>query len=610
MEQILFPHDNIRKVQDTFIKDILECLKSKKNLIAHVPTGIGKTAGVLAPLLKYAIENKLAIVFLTPRHSQHKIVIETLKLIKEKHKINLIVADFIGKKNMCLQNNVINMETSEFHNLCNNLVENHTCEFYERFHNDVDSKIFMDNIKKELPLNVDKVINLCSNNKICPYEVTAEIARNANVVILDYLHILDPFIREHILAKIKKELKDLILIFDESHNLDKKARELLSLNLSNYLIESAIKEAKKFSLPIVEKLQKLEKILFDLSNDLKDEKLIKKEEFSNKIDDYATFLNELSFCSNIVLMDKKRSFIHSVETFMINWLGKDEGFVRILNKSYLKNNLIISLSYKCLDPSFITKNLIDNSHLTICMSGTLTPTLMYKDLLGFDNCKLVEYESTFPKENHINLIVPNVTTKFTLRNKFTYSRIANECSNIVNNVPGNSILFFPSYTVMYDVYNDFKLICNKKIFIEEREFNKEEKEKLIDEFKSYSKIGSVLLAVSSASFGEGIDLIGDFLKCVVIVGVPLTKKDIETNELIKYYDKKFGKGEEYGYVYPAIIKTLQNAGRCIRSENDKGIIIFLDERYTFSRYFNCFPKDKNFIITKEPLTYINDFFKN
>ena len=118
------------------------------------------------------------------------------------------------------------------------------------------------------------------------------------------------------------------------------------------------------------------------------------------------------------------------------------------------------------------------------------------------------------------------------------------------------------------------------------------------------------MAVSSASFGEGIDLLGDLLKCVIIVGIPLSKLDLETNELINHYDKKYGKGRDYAYIYPAIIKTLQNAGRCIRSETDKGIVVFLDERYSWPNYRNCFPKDKHFITTRLPLDKIREFFKN
>ncbi|MCH7552356.1 hypothetical protein IIB49_03135 [Patescibacteria group bacterium] len=144
--------------------------------------------------------------------------------------------------------------------------------------------------------------------------------------------------------------------------------------------------------------------------------------------------------------------------------------------------------------------------------------------------------------------------------------------------------------------------------IEKQNLSKEEKEGILDEFKNSKNEGAVLLAVSAGSFGEGIDLPGDFLKAVVIIGLPLEKPDLETKELIDYYQEKYGRGFEYGYVFPAITKCLQNAGRCIRSETDKGVIIFLDERFAWQNYLRCLPEDMDFKISKVYEERIERFF--
>ncbi len=118
----------------------------------------------------------------------------------------------------------------------------------------------------------------------------------------------------------------------------------------------------------------------------------------------------------------------------------------------------------------------------------------------------------------------------------------------------------------------------------------------------------VLLAVAAASFSESIDLPGDLLKCVIVVGLPLQPPDLETKELINYYDKKYSKGWDYGYILPAITKSLQAAGRCIRSETDKGAIIFLDQRYVWPNYKRCFPPDWKIKITEDYVEEIKNFF--
>ena len=116
------------------------------------------------------------------------------------------------------------------------------------------------------------------------------------------------------------------------------------------------------------------------------------------------------------------------------------------------------------------------------------------------------------------------------------------------------------------------------------------------------------MGVAAGSFGEGVDLPGDFLKCVIVVGLPLEKPSLEVKELIDYYDIRYGKGWQYGYIYPAMIKTMQNAGRCIRSETDKGVVVFLEERYANPQYYNCFPPDYGVKISKMYKERVKEFF--
>ncbi|MGV8171670.1 MAG: helicase C-terminal domain-containing protein, partial [Candidatus Woesearchaeota archaeon] len=134
-----------------------------------------------------------------------------------------------------------------------------------------------------------------------------------------------------------------------------------------------------------------------------------------------------------------------------------------------------------------------------------------------------------------------------------------------------------------------------------------EKQEFLQNFSGYRSKGAILNAVITGSFAEGIDLPG-ILKAVVIVGLPLQKPDLETKSLIEYYDKKFNKGWDYGYLFPAFTKTIQAAGRCIRSETDKGVIIFLDERYGWNNYYRCFPSTWKIKVSLLYTALIKDFF--
>src|SRR3989338_3697680 len=618
LKEVLFPHDKIRDVQDAVINDVYEAIKNKQNIIIHAPTGIGKTASVLAPALSFAMGKDITIFFLTSRQTQHKIAVDTLKQIKKKHGNNFGVADIIGKKLMCLQE-VEALNSNDFIDYCKKLRDENQCEYYintrkKSMTPTVLAEQNLNELKVIGPLHVEEVIENCKKPKLCPYEMTSLLAKDAKVIIADYNTIFNSSIRDSLFSRINKKLEQCIIIADEGHNLPSRARELLTAKLSAFIIDRAVKEASKHEFyNILSTLKNIKDTFNELGFDLnfnKEEKLVRKYEFIDKINEngnYDEYINELNNTGDLIREKQKQSFVGSIGKFLEAWLNEDNGFARVLSKDFRDNNLI--LNYRCLDPSLVTKEVIERSYCTIIMSGNLMPTFMYKDGLGFNNDTIEKvYKNPFPKNNRLCLIVPETTTKFTRRNNEEYARIAEVCSKIIGKIPGNAALFFPSYDLRDKVYKNLYNICTKKFIIEKQDLSKKEKEKILEEFKQHKDKGAVLLAVSTGNFGEGIDLPGDFLKGVVIVGLPLEKPDLETKELIDYYEEKYGKGFDYGYIFPAITKCLQNAGRCIRSETDRGVIVFLDERFAWENYLRCLPADMDFKITKMYEERISSFF--
>jgi len=617
-KEILFPHDKIRDIQDTVVSDVYEAIKNKQNIIIHAPTGIGKTASVLAPALSFAMNRDLVVFFLTSRQTQHKIAVDTLKQIKKKYGDNFGVADIIGKKWMCLQE-LEALNSGDFIDYCKKLRDEDQCEFYlntrkKSMSPTIVAEQNLNELKVIGPLHVEEVIENCKKPKLCPYEMTSLLAKDAKVIIADYNTIFNSSIRDSLFSRINKKLEQCIIIADEGHNLPSRARELLTAKLSTFIIDRAIKEASKYEFyNILSILKNIKDVFNELGFDLnfnKEEKLVRIYELIDKINEngnYDEYVNELNNTGDLIKEKQKQSFVGSIGKFLEAWLNEDNGFARVLSKDFINNNL--TLNYRCLDPSLITKDVIERSYATIIMSGTLTPTFMYKDILGFNNNTIEKvYGNPFPKNNRLCLIVPETTTKFTRRNDEEYARIAEVCNKIIGKIPGNAALFFPSYDLRDKVYKNLYNICTKKFIIEKQNLSKEEKEKILEEFKQHKDEGAVLLAVSTGNFGEGIDLPGDFLKGVIIVGLPLEKPDLETKELIDYYEEKYGKGFDYGYIFPAITKCLQNAGRCIRTETDRGVIVFLDERFAWENYLRCLPVDMGFKITKLYEGRIEKFF--
>ena len=611
MEDILFPHDSIRPKQEELIEDVKKAISEKRCHIAHAPTGLGKTAASLAPALKTAIDENKTVVFLTSRHTQHHIAIDTLKKIKKKFGSQLNAVDLIGRQNMCPVEGTHGLYSREFSEYCKNMREEEKCSFYTdtRQKNNtltVRAKAKLSELKPLQPFHAEELSTYCDD--LCPYELSLAMCQKANVIVTDYYYIFNESIREIFLNRIDKILEDIILIVDEAHNVPSRLRELLTQKLTSYMLNRAINEAKKFEFDEIRSyLERLQQSILQLAKGSQ-ERIIGKIELIKEIEKlgfYQDIVHDLKTAGDQVRELQKQSSIGAIGNFLSDWLGEEAGYARILTNDD-KN---ITISYQCLDPSLISQEVFERCYSTIFMSGTLTPTSMYKDILGFPATTTEkEYDSPFPEKNKLVVISPNVTTKFSSRSDDEFRRIAEECAKVVDNVPGNSVIFFPSYYLKKIVSGYLSTTVKKTVIEERQQLTKTEKYDMIEKFKSYSRTGAVLLAVTSGSFGEGIDLPGDDLKAAIIVGLPLQPPTLEVKELMKYYDNKFGKGWEYGYTLPAITKSLQNAGRCIRTEDDRGVIAFLDKRYTYSNYMKCFPKDWDVRVANDSGKLVTEFF--
>lgn len=626
IDNAYFPFE-IRKEQDELLTDCIEAVTKNKILLANAPTGLGKTVATISAALFEAIKNDKTIFFVTSRHTQHKIVIETLKVIKEKFNLDFSVADFIGKMWMCAVPGISLLTSSEFSEFCKTMIEKQKCDFYKRTKSknqlSFESKKILEDLKKTPILGVDEVKEIITNEELCPFEISCELAKNAKVIIADYYHIFHPNIRRIFLKRIDKSISDSIIIVDEAHNLPFRIRDLASSRLSTFMITRAISEIRALDRQeLLESLNSLSDILSSLSEKIKGydtEIYITKEEFLSKVnlmcdDDVESFTKHLYSVGEEILQEKKISFLVLIADFLTAFDGPELGFARILTKSKdQKGKTVFTLSYSCLDPSLITKEIFETCKSAIIMSGTLNPPEMYRDVLGISAERAIvkTYKSPFKKENRLAMIIPKTTTKFTSREPSQYENIAIVCSKCTNAIPGNVAVFIPSYNLLENITKYFNVLSKKTIFSEKPGLSKHEREEMLEEFKSYqNKGGAVLFGVSGGSYSEGIDLPGDDLIGVIVVGLPMTKPDLETQSTIDYYDKLFKRGFDYGYMFLAFNKVLQAAGRCIRTENDRGVMIFLDERFIWKNYYRCFPTYLDIFVESENyVDKINSFFK-
>lgn len=593
----LFPYDEVRDQQNQLVEAVKNAVNLGGQLVVHAPTGLGKTSASLAPTIAYAMEHKKTVLFLTSRITQHSLALKTVNEINKKHNAGIRAADIIGKQHYCLQPGAERLRSKEFIEYCKALREDKACEYYENFKQGEElttkSKLAM----KELGAahSSEAIKSGCSSHGVCPYEIAIQLAKKAHVIITDYNYVFNPGVSQSFLQKIGKDIQDLIIVVDEAHNLPNRVKESASDKLTTIMLQRAANEAEKFKYDEHAKTMKQINDLFTrlglTIEERMEERYIDKEDVTKRIDDIEVLIENLDTAGDAIREEQQFSYLGAVADFLRMWCSDEEdGFTRIFSEYDFNGETIYTLSYRCLDPSVVTAEILNNAHASIMMSGTLSPTRMYKELFGVLRAKELTLRSPFLESNRLSLIIPRTSTKYTSRSEAMYAEIAAHCTKAANSIPGNVAIFLPSYALLSSVQKHFGRL-KKTVFTERPKMTSQEKEEMINRFKEYKEQGAVLLGVISGNFGEGIDLPGDLLKGVIVVGLPLGKPTLETKALIRYFDNKFGRGWEYGYTFPAFNKTLQSAGRCIRTENDRGVIIFLDERYEHDRYKSCFPED-------------------
>ncbi len=600
MTEIYFRHSKIRQHQSRLISDAYGAIGAGNHFLAHAPCGIGKTDAVLSAAITYGVNNGLDVFFLTPKISQHKIAAETVKGIADKYSIKLRAVDLVGRKTACVNPVLDEMDYDGFYQSCEKLRRDEKCPFYAA----ARGSTLLGQAKSELLFektlkNYGSVkrhgefMREMSASGACPYEMMLKLSPSCNVVIGDYSHIVDPQIRMLFMGKSNKLMDHSIIIIDEAHNLPHRVGDHLSSSLNNRIIMRMEKEMRTLGTKM-----EFEEVFCEWAK----ARLGKEREVEVKIQEFAPALSYFQMGADelasffdgagLAFIEKtgKKSSLFKFAKFIKNWILEDQSSIRILKGS----GDFFSLSKRGMDPAIMTSSLND-AHSCIIMSATLNPMPMYRDLLGLDPKRTVmeSYPSPFPKSNRLSVIVDGVTTKFTRRNSEEYLRIAGAI-DLVHSTRGGqdwgTAVFFPSYDVMNSIV---PLLKSSPKFIQQERCNSAELHNLA---KSFSQKGGMLIGVQGGSLSEGLDFGNEEIKSVIVVGIALEEMGLEIKALIDYYQRKFGKGWEYAYIYPAVVRAMQAAGRAIRKETDKAAIIYMDERFNWPNYRRLLPKDEPFVI--------------
>ncbi len=223
-----------------------------------------------------------------------------------------------------------------------------------------------------------------------------------------------------------------------------------------------------------------------------------------------------------------------------------------------------------------------------CFQATLKPFDFYKTLSGFDESTMTyEFATAFPEENRKVMIIPQISTSYKLRGLY-YKKIAAVVERISHLNKGNYLVFFPSYEFLEKTEAFFQN-SEFEILRQSKDMKTEDLAELENRLMTHEH-PTIVLAVQGGALSEGIDLNTRSLKGVFIVGPAVPAICYERGLRKEFYDKKFGDGFSYAYIYPAMAKSIQAAGRVIRSDTKQGLIVMMDCRFVQKTYVETMPR--------------------
>ncbi len=596
LKKLTFPFNSYRVGQRELAASVYRSIKNKRNLFAKAPTGIGKTISTLFPALKAMGEELTSRIFyLTARTTNRAVAEEALSLLKNQD-LHLNFITLIAKEKICFLE-----KTSCTPQSCQ----------YARGHFDRINNAIWDVIHNNDEFNRSVIEESALKHRVCPFELALDLSLWCDVIIGDYNYVFDPQV---CLKRFFTENgNDFTFLIDEAHNLVDRSREMFSAQIRSSVFKQERKKLRKIDSEIykkfgrvVNRIQALGKMTEDDSvytNNEKDEKLITVlKEF---IEECEKFLKNNQTMDNEKVLDlyfEALLFIKVSELFDSRYLL----FVQKIEKD-------ITVKLFCVDPSFLMSEALKRGRSAIFFSATLTPLEYYREILGGStDDALINLSSPFDLKNRCILVAGDVSTKYQNREK-SFSILAEYLKQVVNAQKGNYLVFFPSYKYMIDVFDIFREEYPlMKTVIQSNAMSESERDEFLKNFQPNPQETLLGFCVLGGIFSEGIDLKNDRLIGSIIVGVGLPQICIERDLIREYFQIKNGYGFEFSYLYPGMNKVMQAAGRVIRSEQDRGIILLIDERFTTQQYRNLFPAEwfpHNKVLINTLDNYLSRFWK-
>lgn len=574
IKRVEFPFE-YRAGQKDLVTSVYKTILRKKKLFIQAPTGVGKTMATVFPAVK-AVGEELGekIFYLTAKTITRTVAEQAFQTLKEKG-LQMKTVTLTAKEKICF------CEQTE----CNP----EYCPYAKGHYDRVNDAVY-DMITTTSDMSRESIENYAKKHHVCPFEMSLDVSLWVDAVICDYNYVFDP--NAHLRRFFAEGKKNgYLFLIDEAHNLVERGREMYSATLIKEDFLSMKRKVKVFYPKLARNLDACNKILLEYKRECEAFKL--HESISPFILKLMNVLTEMQRIleEDVHQDDEFMEFYFNVRNFLAVYEELDKNYVIYTE---MQENGEFKIKLFCVNPSVNLEQFLSQGNSTIFFSATLLPINYYKKLLSVETDDYAIYaKSPFSTENRLLLLGNDVSTKYTMRGEGMYKKYADYISKMIEAKQGNYLAFFPSYRFMEDVLVHFqeKASENLQLVVQDQNMNEQRREEFLSQFVENREGSLIGFCVLGGVFSEGIDLTEESLIGAMIVGTGLPQVCHEREILRQYFEQTDANGFDFAYLYPGMNKVLQAAGRVIRTENDRGVIALLDERFLGRRYMETFPRE-------------------
>lgn len=576
LQDLVFPYE-YREGQKELAVSVYRTILRKKRIFIQAPTGVGKTLSTLFPSLK-AMGEELCdkIFYLTARTITRTVAADALDILRQQGmRIKSVI--LTAKEKLCICEEV---ECNPDH-----------CPYAKGHFDRINDAVYDLWTKGPDACSREVILEQAHRYQVCPFELSLDLSLWMDVIICDYNYVFDPnvYLKRFFGEGAKGEY---LFLVDEAHNLVERGRNMYSAVLCKEDFLEMRRLVRGKSALLTQALEKCNRYLLTLKRECEDgcQKLTQVGGFTihlmHLMSELDRFLEELH---QEELRKSLTDFYFEVRDFLNICDRLDENY-EIYTE--LAGDGRFFLHLYCVRPAVNLRLCLDKGVSAVFFSATLLPVNYYKDLLTGDPEDYAVYaRSPFDQDRRLLLIGTDVSSRYTRRGEPEYARMAEYICRTVRGRRGNYLVFFPSYQMLDAVYEKCSLQEDILCIRQDSGMDEREREYFLEQFREEPERSMAAFCVMGGSFSEGIDLTGTKLIGALIIGTGLPQICREREILKEYFDRKGMDGFAYAYLYPGMNKVQQAAGRVIRTDEDLGVILLLDERFAGSTYKKLFPRE-------------------